>query len=107
MTLPIRPGAMAYREGTMKIVARNGGRFLVRPDCPWEVLEGQPSAPDWHGDDRVSVDGERQGLVQRPRLSIPHQAASVGLDPRSHPRGEPVTRHSVMRDVLGGLHEEP
>ena len=33
---------MAYREGTMKIVARNGGRFLVRPDCPWEVLEGNP-----------------------------------------------------------------
>ena len=26
----------------MKIVARHGGRFLVRPDCPWEVLEGNP-----------------------------------------------------------------
>ena len=28
----------AYREGTMKIVARHGARFLVRPDC-------LPSAP--------------------------------------------------------------
>jgi uncharacterized protein (DUF1330 family) len=29
----------AYRDKT--IALRHGGRFLVRPNCSWEVLEGQ------------------------------------------------------------------
>ena len=76
----------AYREGTMKIVARHGGRFLVRPDCPWEVLEGNPPRP-------TGMDDPDDRSLIKLRQS--------GLDSRSYPRGESVTRHSVMH--LGGL----
>ena len=31
-----------YRQGTMTLVAKHGGRFLVRPDCRVERLEGEP-----------------------------------------------------------------
>ena len=31
-----------YRPRTMKLVAKHGGRFLVRPDCHVERLEGDP-----------------------------------------------------------------
>ena len=34
-----------YREGTMALVEKHGGRFLVRPDCAWEVLEESPPRP--------------------------------------------------------------
>lgn len=34
-----------YREGTMALVEKHGGRFLVRPDCRWEVLEANPPRP--------------------------------------------------------------
>ena len=33
-----------YRETVDKLVAKHGGRYVVRTSCPWEVLEG--SAPD-------------------------------------------------------------
>ncbi len=32
----------SYLERTMKLVEKHSGRFLVRLDCPWEVLEGKP-----------------------------------------------------------------
>ncbi len=32
----------AYRERIIALVAKYGGHFLVRPDCPTEVLEGRP-----------------------------------------------------------------
>ncbi|NIS29686.1 MAG: DUF1330 domain-containing protein, partial [Actinobacteria bacterium] len=35
----------AYREGTMALVQEHGGRFRVRPDCRWEVLEADPPRP--------------------------------------------------------------
>ena len=31
-----------YRPRTMELVAKHGGRFLVRPDCRVERLEGEP-----------------------------------------------------------------
>ena len=34
-----------YRQGTTKLVDKHGGKFLVRPDCAWEVLESNPPEP--------------------------------------------------------------
>jgi uncharacterized protein (DUF1330 family) len=36
----------SYGDQTVKLVEKHGGRFLVRPACSWEVLEGQPPRPD-------------------------------------------------------------
>lgn len=36
----------SYGEQTVKLVEKHGGRFLVRPACRWEVLEGEPPRPD-------------------------------------------------------------
>jgi uncharacterized protein (DUF1330 family) len=33
-----------YRETVDRLVAKHGGRYVVRTSCPWEVLEG--SAPE-------------------------------------------------------------
>ena len=32
-----------YRQGTMELIAKHGGRFLVRPDCHVARLEGDPA----------------------------------------------------------------
>ena len=32
-----------YRERTMQLVAKHGGKFLVRPDCNVTRLEGKPT----------------------------------------------------------------
>jgi uncharacterized protein (DUF1330 family) len=32
-----------YRPKTMELVAKHGGRFLVRPDCSVRRLEGEPA----------------------------------------------------------------
>jgi uncharacterized protein (DUF1330 family) len=63
----IRDGSWrpAYREAQKKILPRYGGRYLVRSDGAWEMLEGTPPsataftilqfpsmdlARDWHRD---------------------------------------------------------
>jgi uncharacterized protein (DUF1330 family) len=35
-----------YGEQAITLVEKHGGRFLVRPNCEWEVLEGDPPRPD-------------------------------------------------------------
>lgn len=35
----------AYREKTFELVKKHGGKFFVRPHCPWEVLGGEPPRP--------------------------------------------------------------
>ena len=31
----------AYRDKTIALARKHGGKILVRPNCPWEVLEGK------------------------------------------------------------------
>jgi uncharacterized protein (DUF1330 family) len=36
----------SYADQALRLVEKHGGRFLVRPSCRWEVLEGDPPHPD-------------------------------------------------------------
>ena len=36
----------SYADQALRLVEKHGGRFLVRPSCHWEVLEGDPPRPD-------------------------------------------------------------
>jgi uncharacterized protein (DUF1330 family) len=55
---------VAYREKTFELVQKYGGKFLVRPYCQWEVLEGEPTRPTGMLM-RISFDGEGTCVVQR------------------------------------------
>jgi uncharacterized protein (DUF1330 family) len=78
----------AYRDKTIALAEKHGGKILVRPNCPWRVLEGKAPCRTGVVMFEFPSTSAAPGLVRRSRVRTPEENPTVRGEPRFDSCGE-------------------